>query len=107
MALPVVLILQKHVLISTVRRKCNRRYSETWEGSFESIESGEGSAVSPRLTMIKSATRPASRTLIPKCHTHALAHGSLAACLPGVDAAAANALASKPVRFALGALRTL
>lgn len=39
--------------------------------------------------------------------THALAHGSLAACLLGDDAAAANALASKPVRLALGALRTL
>ena len=98
-----VVILQKEVFVSAVCRKCHRRNAQAWEAALEAVESCEGSGVSPRLTVKFSQFHAADDQSVKKSYTHARAHGSFA----GVPAAAANALGSKPVRFARGALRTL
>ena len=68
MSNPMMFLLQKQVLISAVRRKCHRSYSETREGSFESIESCEGSAVSPRFTVMLSVPCTCSLPVFPFCN---------------------------------------
>jgi hypothetical protein len=100
-----MIVLQEHVFVSAVRRKCHSCYAQTREAAFKSVESRERSCVSPCLPRFIADQKIALYVLIPDEYllTHARAHGSFA----GVPADAANAFGSKPVRFGRGALRTL
>jgi hypothetical protein len=102
----VVLILQEHVFVPAVYRKCHCRDAQAGEAASESVESREWTGVSPCLTIVQGQLDAQISDLTSfKAQTHARAHGSFA----GVPAAAANAFGSKPDRFPRGgeALRTL
>lgn len=71
----VMIVLQKHVFVSAVRRKCHRCNAQAGEASLKSIPSRERPCVSPRLSALfasassspdfKSIFRRAKLTFLP------------------------------------------
>lgn len=100
-SMSVMLVVQEHIFVSAICRKCNGGDAKAGEDIPESGPSRERSSISPLLAIHPSVN--CRVFLLPFLPTHFLCQGSF---LPW-PAAATKSFVLKPVRLALGALRTL